>query len=74
MERPVISRVSQTPSAKMPPYSAQKAGAVVPLVVSAAPFIARMVETALSEVDAGVFQTLVDAHRQAAENGLNDLN
>ena len=31
-------------------------GAVVPLVVSAAPFIARMVETALSEVDAGVIE------------------
>ena len=29
-------------------------GAIVPLVVSAAPFIARMVETSLSEVDAGV--------------------
>lgn len=31
-------------------------GAIVPLVVSAAPFIARMVETALSEVDAGVIE------------------
>ena len=31
-------------------------GAVVPLVVSAAPFIARMVETALAEVDAGVVE------------------
>ena len=31
-------------------------GAVVPLVVSAAPFIARMVETSLSEVDAGVVE------------------
>ncbi len=31
-------------------------GAVVPLVVSAAPFIARMVETSLSEVDAGVIE------------------
>ncbi len=31
-------------------------GAVVPLVVSAAPFIARMVETALNEVDAGVVE------------------
>ena len=31
-------------------------GAIVPLVVSAAPFIARMVETALSEVDAGVVE------------------
>ena len=29
-------------------------GAIVPLVVSAAPFIARMVETSLAEVDAGV--------------------
>ncbi len=29
-------------------------GAIVPLVISAAPFIARMVETSLSEVDAGV--------------------
>ena len=31
-------------------------GAVVPLVVSAAPFIARMVETSLAEVDAGVVE------------------
>ena len=31
-------------------------GAIVPLVVSAAPFIARMVETSLSEVDAGVVE------------------
>ena len=31
-------------------------GAIVPLVVSAAPFIARMVETSLSEVDAGVIE------------------
>lgn len=31
-------------------------GAIVPLVLSAAPFIARMVETALSEVDAGVVE------------------
>ena len=31
-------------------------GAIVPLVISAAPFIARMVETALSEVDAGVVE------------------
>lgn len=31
-------------------------GAVVPLVISAAPFIARMVETSLSEVDAGVVE------------------
>lgn len=31
-------------------------GAVVPLVVSAAPFIARMVETSLMEVDAGVVE------------------
>ena len=31
-------------------------GALVPLVVSAAPFIARMVETSLSEVDAGVIE------------------
>lgn len=31
-------------------------GAIVPLVVSAAPFIARMVESALSEVDAGVVE------------------
>ena len=31
-------------------------GAIVPLVVSAAPFIARMVETALSEVDTGVVE------------------
>ncbi|WP_298034771.1 methionine ABC transporter permease [uncultured Dysosmobacter sp.] len=31
-------------------------GAIVPLVVSATPFIARMVETALSEVDAGVIE------------------
>lgn len=31
-------------------------GAIVPLVVSAAPFIARMVETALAEVDAGVIE------------------
>lgn len=31
-------------------------GAVVPLVISAAPFIARMVETSLSEVDAGVIE------------------
>ena len=31
-------------------------GAIVPLVVSAAPFIARMVETSLLEVDAGVIE------------------
>lgn len=31
-------------------------GAIVPLVVSAAPFIARMVETSLSEVDGGVIE------------------
>jgi D-methionine transport system permease protein len=31
-------------------------GAIVPLVVSAAPFIARMVETSLSEVDPGVIE------------------
>lgn len=31
-------------------------GAVVPLVVSAAPFVARMVETSLSEVDGGVVE------------------
>jgi len=31
-------------------------GAIVPLVVSATPFIARMVETSLSEVDAGVIE------------------
>ncbi|MCI8328442.1 MAG: ABC transporter permease [Oscillibacter sp.] len=31
-------------------------GAIVPLVVSAAPFIARMVETSLGEVDAGVVE------------------
>ena len=31
-------------------------GAIVPLVVSAAPFIARMVETSLSEIDAGVVE------------------
>ncbi|MEG1657613.1 MAG: methionine ABC transporter permease [Oscillibacter sp.] len=31
-------------------------GAIVPLVVSAAPFIARMVESSLSEVDAGVVE------------------
>ena len=31
-------------------------GAIVPLVVSAAPFIDRMVETSLSEVDAGVVE------------------
>ena len=31
-------------------------GAIVPLVISAAPFIARMVETSLSEVDAGVVE------------------
>lgn len=31
-------------------------GAIVPLVVSAAPFIARMVETSLLEVDAGVVE------------------
>ena len=31
-------------------------GAIVPLVVSAAPFIARMVETSLMEVDAGVIE------------------
>jgi D-methionine transport system permease protein len=31
-------------------------GAIVPLVVSAAPFIARMVETSLSEVDPGVVE------------------
>ena len=31
-------------------------GAIPPLVVSAAPFIARMVETSLSEVDAGVVE------------------
>ena len=31
-------------------------GAIVPRVVSAAPFIARMVETSLSEIDAGVVE------------------
>ena len=31
-------------------------GAIVPLVVSAAPFIARIVETSLAEVDAGVVE------------------
>ena len=31
-------------------------GAIPPLVISAAPFIARMVETSLSEVDAGVVE------------------
>lgn len=31
-------------------------GAIVPLVVSAAPFIARMVETSLSEIDGGVIE------------------
>ena len=31
-------------------------GAIVPLVVSAAPFIARMVETSLSEIDGGVVE------------------
>ena len=31
-------------------------GAIVPLVVSAAPFIARMVETSLAEMDAGVVE------------------
>ena len=31
-------------------------GAIVPLVVSAAPFIARMVETSLAEVDGGVVE------------------
>lgn len=31
-------------------------GAIVPLVISAAPFIARMVETALAEVDGGVVE------------------
>lgn len=31
-------------------------GAIVPLVISAAPFIARMVETSLAEVDAGVIE------------------
>ena len=31
-------------------------GAIVPLVVSAAPFIARMVETSLAEVDSGVVE------------------
>ena len=32
-------------------------GAIVPLVVSAAPFVARMIETSLAEVDAGVVDT-----------------
>lgn len=31
-------------------------GAIVPLIISAAPFIARMVETSLAEVDAGVVE------------------
>jgi D-methionine transport system permease protein len=31
-------------------------GAIVPMVISAAPFIARMVETSLAEVDAGVVE------------------
>ena len=31
-------------------------GAIVPLVISAAPFIARMVETSLAEVDSGVIE------------------
>ena len=38
-------------------------GAIVPLVVSAAPFIARMVETSLAEVDAGVVEA---AHSMGA--------
>ena len=35
-------------------------GAIVPLVVSAAPFIARMVETSLLEVDGGVVDVIRD--------------
>lgn len=31
-------------------------GAIVPLIVSAAPFVARMVETSLAEIDAGVIE------------------
>ncbi|MCD8119620.1 MAG: ABC transporter permease [Lachnospiraceae bacterium] len=31
-------------------------GAIFPLIVSAAPFVARMVETSLSEIDAGVIE------------------
>ena len=31
-------------------------GAIVPLIVSAAPFVARMVETSLSEIDTGVIE------------------
>ena len=31
-------------------------GAILPLVVASAPFVARMVETSLSEVDAGVIE------------------
>lgn len=31
-------------------------GAVVPLIISAAPFVARMVETSLAEVDSGVLE------------------
>ena len=38
-------------------------GAVFPLIVSAAPFVARMVETSLSEIDAGVIEA---AHSMGA--------
>ena len=38
------------------PFTKLVVGAIVPLVVSAAPFIARMVETSLAEVDAGVVE------------------
>ena len=41
-------------------------GAIPPLVVSAAPFIARMVETSLAEVDAGVVEAVAPPPQAAA--------
>ena len=44
-------------------------GAIVPLVVSAAPFIARMVETSLAEVDAGVVEAAQSMSRRSGRLG-----
>ena len=47
---------------------------IVPLVISAAPFIARMVESSLNEVDAGVIEAAIndaDYHEGDAGGGKN---
>ena len=48
-------------------------GAIPPLVISAAPFIARMVETSLAEVYAGVVESVPAALRAITGNGVNVL-